>query len=274
MEARVRFAVAPSNGGPFGDPREAVRLARAAEEAGWDGYFSWDALIVRDDPPPTYDPWVILSAVATATERIRIGTCIAVIARYKPHVMARTLASLDVLSGGRLMLGVGIGGGAASFEAFGEPGQARIRAERLDEALDIITRLWSGETLTYRGKHFVVDGFRLTAVPLQQPRVPILVGGDSPAALRRAARWDGWIGPDEDPMGAGPDDVALVCERLREAGAPVEGFEVAWGGMTAPGGRSVAAYGEAGATWWVETCVGSREDVMARVAAGPPAGDR
>lgn len=270
----MRFAVAPPNWGPFGDPREAIRLATAAEAAGWDGYFSWDALMVRDDPPPTYDPWVILSAVATATERIRIGTCIAVLARYKPHVMARALASLDVLSDGRLVLGVGIGDGGASFEAFGEPGQARIRGERLDEALEIITRLWSGQEVTYRGEHHVVDGFRLTAVPLQQPRVPILVGGDSPAALRRAARWDGWIGPDEDPMATGPADVAGVCERLREAGAPAEGFEVAWAGMTAAGDRSVGAYVEAGATWWIEVCAGSREDVMARVAAGPPLGDR
>jgi alkanesulfonate monooxygenase SsuD/methylene tetrahydromethanopterin reductase-like flavin-dependent oxidoreductase (luciferase family) len=84
----VRFGIAPPNWGPSGDPRAAVELAVVAEQAGWDGYFSWDALIVASDPPPTYDPWTILSAVATATERIRIGTCIAVLARYKPHLVA------------------------------------------------------------------------------------------------------------------------------------------------------------------------------------------
>lgn len=268
----MRSGIATPNWGPFGDPRAAVELAVAAERSGWDGYFSWDALIVRNDPPPTFDPWTILSAVATATQRIRIGTCIAVLARYKPHLVARTLASLDVLSEGRLTLGVGIGNGGAPFEAFGEPGEARIRAEKLDEALEVITRLWTGEQVTHHGKHYTVDGYALTALPVQRPRVPIWVGGDSPAAMRRAGRWDGWIGPDEDPFSATAEDVAAVRHRLGQEGASMPSFDIAWAGTTDPrDDASVDAFQRAGATWWIEVAVGNREEVLARVAAGPPA---
>jgi alkanesulfonate monooxygenase SsuD/methylene tetrahydromethanopterin reductase-like flavin-dependent oxidoreductase (luciferase family) len=132
--------------------------------------------------------------------------------------LARTLASLDVLCGGRLILGVAIGDGGSSFDAFGESAEARIRAEKLDEALEIITRLWSGDEISHRGKHFVVEKFALTALPLQRPRIPIWVGGDGPPALRRAARWDGWIGPDEDPLAATPDDLITVCRNLQGRG--------------------------------------------------------
>jgi alkanesulfonate monooxygenase SsuD/methylene tetrahydromethanopterin reductase-like flavin-dependent oxidoreductase (luciferase family) len=105
-----------------------------------------------------------------------------------PHVLARTLATLEVLSGGRLSLGGGIVDGSTSYEALGEPGDARIRAQKLDEALDVITRLWSGEPVTHHGHHYVVDGFALTAVPLQRPRIPIWVGGDSRPATWRMSR--------------------------------------------------------------------------------------
>jgi hypothetical protein len=185
--------------------------------------------------------------------------------------LARTLASLDVLCGGRLILGVAIGDGGSSFDAFGESAEARIRAEKLDEALEIITRLWSGDEISHRGKHFVVEKFALTALPLQRPRIPIWVGGDGPPALRRAARWDGWIGPDEDPLAATPDDLITVCRNLQGAGASLQSFDVAWAGKTDIGDEgSVADYQSAGATWWIEVILGSREEILARVAAGPP----
>lgn len=273
MEESLRFGIAPPNWGPFGAPRDAADLAVVAEKAGWDGYFTWDALIVKENPPPTFDPWVILSAVVMATERIRIGTCVAVLPRYKPHLLAMTLASLDVLSGGRLTLGVGIGDGSVrrNFEAFGEPGDLRIRAEKLDEALEIITRLWSGEKVNHRGKHHIVEDFALTAVPVQQPRIPIWVGGDSPPALRRAARWDGWIGPDDNPLKTTPDDVTVVCGRIREAGGSPRSIDIAWAGKTELGdGEQIEAYHRAGATWWIEVLLGTRQEVLSRVADGPP----
>lgn len=246
----------------------------AAERAGWHGYFTWDGLPVRDDPPPTYDPWVILAAVAMATESIRIGTCVAVLPRYKPHLLAVTLASLDALSGGRMILGVGMGDWTSpgAFAKFGEPTEPRIRARMLDEALEIITRLWSGESLDHPGKHYVVDGFALSALPMQRPRIPIWVGGDSLPAMRRAALWDGWIGPDDDPMGSTPENVPAVRRRLGEAGADLGSFEIAWGGVTTPDDVDLMyAYQQAGVTWWVEILLGNRSEVLGRVEAGPPA---
>jgi alkanesulfonate monooxygenase SsuD/methylene tetrahydromethanopterin reductase-like flavin-dependent oxidoreductase (luciferase family) len=153
-------------------------------------------------------------------------------------------------------------------EAFGEPGDARIRAERLDEALEVITRLWSGDEVTHHGKHYTVDGYALTALPLQRPRIPIWVGGDSPAAMRRAARWDGWIGPDEDLLSGTPEEVAAVRQRLGRAGASMPSFEIAWAGKTEPGhDGALTAYQRAGATWWIEMAIGSREDILARVTS-------
>jgi probable F420-dependent oxidoreductase len=273
VEEALRFGIAPPNWGPFGAPGDAADLAVVAEKAGWDGYFTWDALIVKESPPPTYDPWVILSSVAMATERIRIGTCVAVLPRYKPHLLAMTLASLDVLSGGRLTLGVGIGDWSAlrNFDAFGEAGDLRIRAEKLDEGLEVISGLWSGEKVNHRGKHYIVEDFALTAVPVQQPRIPIWVGGDSPPALRRAARWDGWIGPDDNPLETTPDDVTAVRRRLDEAGGSPRSVDIAWAGKTGPGdGEQVEEYHRAGATWWIEILLGARTEVLTRVADGPP----
>lgn len=263
----LSFGIAPPNFGPFGDPAAAAELAATAEEAGWDGYFCWDSLPMGPEPPPAYDPWVILSAVAVATARIRVGTCIAVVPRYHPHLLARTLVSLDVLSNGRLILGVGIGGDdGASAEAFGEAGDARVRAEKLDEALDIVTRLWAGEELSHRGPHYTVDGFTLAARPVQTPRIPIWVGGDSPPALRRAARWDGWVGPN-NPANATVDDLKQVRRRLAAAGAGPD-VQLAWAGPTNTE-ESLAEFQEAGASWWVVPALGSREQVLDRVAAGP-----
>lgn len=186
--------------------------------------------------------------------------------------LARTLVSLDVLSSGRVIFGAGLGGdGGASIKAFGENAATRARAQKTDEALEIITRLWSEDSVTFRGEHYTVDGFTLSARPVQQPRIPIWVGGDSPAALRRAARWDGWLGPSENPLESSPDDVRSVRKQLdAERGATA--LDIAWSGTTAGRGNSVTTYRDAGATWWIEVLLGSREEMLSRVAAGPPTG--
>ena len=180
--------------------------------------------------------------------------------------------TLDLLSNGRLILGVGIGDGGASVEAFGDSGEARVRAEKLDESLEIITRLWSGDEVTHRGPHYVVEAFTLAAQPVQRPRIPIWVGGDSAPALRRAARWDGWIGPDKAPGQATLDQLNGVCNRLAVAGA-APNFDVAWAG-NAGEDESVADYGAAGATWWIVPAIGTRDQVLQQAAAGPPGAER
>lgn len=204
-----------------------VRLAQAAETAGWEGLFVWDHLgFVRG--APSGDPWVILAAVAQATERLKIGTAVTPLPRRRPHVLANTLATLDRLSGGRVILSVGLGGVPQEFAAFGEPGDAQYRTAMLDEGLEVLSRLWSGESVTHRGTHYTLDGVALAPLPVQRPRIPIWVGGESRPALRRAARWDDWVigGVDEHcELTITPEQmaekIAYICRHRTEA-APLD----------------------------------------------------
>jgi alkanesulfonate monooxygenase SsuD/methylene tetrahydromethanopterin reductase-like flavin-dependent oxidoreductase (luciferase family) len=270
IKEKLRYGVAVPNWGLGSNPGAIGELARAAEVANWDGYFTWDALLVGEAPPPTYDPFLSLALAAVATTHIRIGTCILVAPRYAPHLLAMRMANLDVLSGGRLIMGVGLGDKAATFATFGEPGSARNRAEKLDEMLDIVHRLWTGERVSHAGKYFTVDGFTLNPVPIQKPRIPIWVGGDSPGALARAARWDGWIGPDADPFTATIAGLTAVWTSISEQRSPPAAFDLAWAGPigTAPGQRPEDME-DAGATWLISPATGDRDRVTRQVAEGP-----
>ena len=274
----MRYGIVTPNLGEYADPRVAVRLARVAEAAGWEAFFVWDHLgFVRG--VPSGDPWIILSAVAALTTRLKLGLAITPLARRRPQVVANAMASLDLLSGGRAIFGAGLGGVPEEFTAFGEPGDAKERAAMLDEGLQILDGLWSGETVTHRGRYYSVQGVTLTPRPLQSPRIPIWIGGEGPPALRRAARWDGWLAPatshDGTPtMAKSPERIAeMVAEirRLRTTDAP---FEVAIDGYSEVGDPALPrAYGAAGATWWLESiheARGTLDTVMARVKAGPP----
>lgn len=269
-EDTLRHGIAVPNWDLGSNPGVIGELARAAETAGWDGYFTWDALFVRASPPPTYDPFMSLALAAVATTRIRIGTCILVAPRYDPHLLALRMANLDVLSGGRVILGVGIGDKAATFEAFGEAGSARVRAEKLDETLDIVHRLWTGERVVHAGKHFTVDGFTLNPTPVQRPRIPIWIGGDSPGALARAARWDGWIGPDDDPFNKTIADMVAVRTSIGLQRSPAASFDLAWAGPTGgdPGQRP-QDMANAGATWLITPATGDRDAIFRQATDGP-----
>lgn len=275
----MRHGIVVMNLGDFADPRTVVRLARLADSSGWDGLFLWDHLgFVWDGP--SGDAWTTLAMVAASTERLVVGTAVSPIARYRPHVLANMLATLDVGSGGRVILGVGLGGVSREFAAFGEPEDLRTRAEMTDEALEVITRLWAGEKVTHQGRHYTVRDITLAPLPVQRPRIPIWIGGMSEGALRRAARWDGWLASaatQEVTMSHDPAALAAVVERLhlyrREAGRTSEPFDVAVDGYTGPSDRTlVAEYAAAGATWWLESLHGMRgttAEQFARVAAGP-----
>jgi alkanesulfonate monooxygenase SsuD/methylene tetrahydromethanopterin reductase-like flavin-dependent oxidoreductase (luciferase family) len=166
---------------------EVVEFAVAAEQAGWDGVFVSDSIT-----DGTTDPWVTLGAIAARTERITLGTWISAPATYQPWRLALAAASLDQLSGGRLMLGVGLGVGA-DFDRFGDGSPPAVRARRYDEALEVIELLWSGEPVTFAGEFFRLDDVTLPIVPLQEPRIPTVVAGWWPneRPFRRAGRWDG-----------------------------------------------------------------------------------
>lgn len=167
--------------------REILEFAVAAEEAGWDGVF------VSDSPTDgCTDPWVTLGAIAARTERVTLGTWITAPATQPPWRLAHAVASLDQLSGGRVMLGVGLGVGD-DFDRFGDRSAQRARARKYDEALEVMTQLWSGEPVTFDGEFFQLDEVTLSVVPVQRPRVPIVVAGWWPnrRPFDRAARWDG-----------------------------------------------------------------------------------
>jgi alkanesulfonate monooxygenase SsuD/methylene tetrahydromethanopterin reductase-like flavin-dependent oxidoreductase (luciferase family) len=270
----MEFGLCTANIGTYADPRAVARLAVAAERAGWDGVFVWDHLGFVWGPPAG-DPWILLAAAAAATSRIRLGTTVTPVARRRPQVLAQTVTTLDLLAGGnRVVFGAGLGGQATEFTAFGEDADEHVRAERLDEGLEVLRRLWSAERVTHRGRHFTVAGVTLAPAPAS---CPIWIGGNSAAALRRAARFDGWVPDtaDEERMTMAPDELAAGVETIRALRASDDPFAVAvlgYGDGTLEWPR---AYGAAGATWWLESIHdlrGSPEELLALVAAGPPRG--
>src|ERR687893_2764083 len=147
----MRYGIVTANLGEYADPRVVVRVAQVAEEAGWEAFFVWDHLGFVWGSPSS-DPWISLSAVAVRTTHLKLGTAITPLARRRPQVVANALASLDLLSGGRMIFGAGLGGNPEEFTAFGESGDAKKRAAMLDEGLQILDGLWSGETVTHCGQ--------------------------------------------------------------------------------------------------------------------------
>ncbi|MFB9471090.1 TIGR03619 family F420-dependent LLM class oxidoreductase [Nonomuraea salmonea] len=267
----MRYGIDVAILGELAEPARLVALAREAEAAGWDAVLVWDHLAFAWGTPSA-DPWVALAAAAQATSRIRLGTAVTAVARHRPEVLAHTVATLDRLSGGRVILGAGLGGVREEFTAFGS---ARPGGAALDEALDVMSSLWSGDEVRHRGAHYTVDGVRLAPLPLQRPRVPVWVGGTAAGALRRAARWDGWIVAGDDQEGRmtlSPGSLDAQVAELRRHRATADDLDVAVIGVSEPG-SAVRAYAEAGATWWLEHLHGYRgsvERLMQRVRAGPP----
>jgi alkanesulfonate monooxygenase SsuD/methylene tetrahydromethanopterin reductase-like flavin-dependent oxidoreductase (luciferase family) len=267
-----------------GGPAEAAELAALAEAAGWDGVFTWDGIAVG--PGDTYDPWVLLAAIAMRTERVRIGAVVTPPARRRPWKLARETMTVDRLSGGRLVLPVGLGAlDDAAFGGVGEPTDARTRAELLDESLTILEGLWSGEPFAFDGRHYRFDALTFRPVPVQRPRIPVWVVGawPSPRSMARAARWDGIIAqaPAADGTSAAPTpaqlrEIAAWLVREREAADRTGPYDVIAQGST-PAADPVAAraavspFEDAGATWWIEAdWATSLDGLRARIAAGPP----
>ncbi len=273
----------------FSDPNTLVDLAKIAETAGWDGVFVWDSLLFDQQwMPPIVDPWITLAAIATSTERVKIGTMIAQLARRRPWKVAREVVTLDHLSRGRMILGVGLGySAAAEFEQFGEAGDARVRADKLDECLDILTGLWSGTPFSYQGQYYQLKETTFLPKPVQQPRVPIWVAGYWPnkRPFRRAARWDGAC-PAEIEI---RDDGFSILPSSPESARTMTGYINAHRTSSEPfdvivsralpqddpvqTAELVAAYAEAGVTWLLRDMLPwevSLEQAYEIVRGGPP----
>jgi alkanesulfonate monooxygenase SsuD/methylene tetrahydromethanopterin reductase-like flavin-dependent oxidoreductase (luciferase family) len=267
----MRFGLSVANFGSYAEPARIAELAAAAEAAGWEGLFLWDHLSFAWGPPAG-DPWLLLAAAAHATERLRLGTHVTPVPRRRPHVLALTVATLDRLSGGRVVFGAGLGGNERELEAFGDEVDARVRGAMLDEGLELLRRLWSGDEVEHRGEHYRADRVTLGALPLQRP-LPIWVGGNAPRPLRRAARYDGWAANSSyiDRMTLDPGDVAARLETIRGVRGDLAGFDVVVQGLSDLADPS--AYAATGATWWLENVHDRRggfDEQLARVRAGPP----
>src|SRR5438105_730765 len=152
----MQFGLSIPNFGEYADPRLMLDIARDAEAAGWDGLFLWDHMLwTYPEPQPVADCWTLLSAIAAATERIKLGPMITPVARYMPWRLAREAATVDHLSGGRLVLGVGIGGDwFGDYSAFDQPADHKSHADMLDEGLQVIVGLWSGEPFSFEGQYY------------------------------------------------------------------------------------------------------------------------
>jgi alkanesulfonate monooxygenase SsuD/methylene tetrahydromethanopterin reductase-like flavin-dependent oxidoreductase (luciferase family) len=278
----VSCAVGLPNIGEYGDPLLLVELARDAEAAGWAGAFVWDHVAYREAGWPVADPYVTVAAIAAQTERIRLGVLVSAVARRRPTKLARELATLDVLSGGRLVVGAGLGSQAEEeFTWFGEDGDAKVRAQKLDEGLEIIDGLWRGEPFEYAGAHHQARTPGFLPRPVQRPRPPVWIAGRWPATrpFRRAARWDGVFPTFKDglrdatpPVEALQEVVAYMREQRVDAAAP---FDVVLEGVSdGPDPALIAPYEQAGLTWWVEKLGWFRaplDEMRARIARGPPA---
>jgi alkanesulfonate monooxygenase SsuD/methylene tetrahydromethanopterin reductase-like flavin-dependent oxidoreductase (luciferase family) len=272
----MKFAIEIAPFGELGEARNVMKLALAAEAAGWDGLFIWDHLGYAFDYSGG-DVWVLLSAAAAVTERIRLGSSVTPLPRRRPQVLAQTLVSLDRLSNGRLIFGAGLGASDRELDAFGETMDLRERAARLDEGLEVLDRLLQGETLTFAGQYYSAKDVTLQPRPVQQPRPPVWIGGESRPALRRAARWDGWsaFGLNMDLTMLHPpewyaEQIAYIHTHRNSSGP----FDVAVSGVTSASDAHLPReYADAGATWWFETLAGLRgsvEEMLAWVNLGPP----
>lgn len=266
------------------DLRTIGDLTEQAETAGWDGLFISDAMAISAKGFPDFDffdPWVGLAVMATHSERIRIGTIITPVPRRRPWKLARETLSIDHLSNGRLILGVGLGAAEhdGGFFKVGEPMDIKVRAQKLDEGLAILTGLWTGKQFSFTGEHYQVQEMTMLPQAVQSPRIPIWVPGvwQKPKSMERALRWDGIIPQKHKSMtrmtASEIRELKQFVDEHREQKSP---FDIIAGGQTSGSNRKQAVkkvqpYIRAGATWWLESMMTfSFDDLRARIKQGPP----
>ena len=263
------------------DPRRVARLAADAEKAGWDGFYVWDHMLAEPDMAVA-EAWMTMAAIATATERVRIGAMVTPLARRRPWVLARQIATLDQLSDGRLTVGIGLGDdGWREFSAFGDETSARARGEMLDESLAIIQGLLAGNALDFTGRYFTVRTSAVLPKPVQDP-VPIWAAIRWPnrKPLDRAARLPGcfpiFAGSGQLPAPPDAADLTELRAELAKRGAP-ESADVAvrvalhrLPSQQRP--DAIATLAAAGVTWLLEAFAPGQDaaQIEEYVRSGPP----
>jgi alkanesulfonate monooxygenase SsuD/methylene tetrahydromethanopterin reductase-like flavin-dependent oxidoreductase (luciferase family) len=282
----MQYGLSLPNGGVCGDARVLAELGCLAETAGWDGVFVEDYIVHQSDGAvPTCDPWIALAAIAIGTRQIRLGTSVTPLSRRRPWKVAREAVALDQLSNGRFILGVGSGdAGEAGFSRVNEVKDAKERARILDEALDIILGLWSGEPFSYQGRYFQVDEMTFLPTPVQKPRIPILVGGGWPlkGPSSRATHYDGCCLYKQHKPGDFSDwtldevrALKAFIEKQRSKQQQTAPYEIKLGGRSRSADWEqdralIKSFAEVGVTWWVEYVpASSLEDMRESVKHGP-----
>ena len=276
----MRYGLDVSITGAYAQVSFLADLAALAEEAGWDGFFVQEGLL-SSGSEPLVDPWIALCAIALRTRRLRLGALMTPLAAYHPWQIARQTVTLDHLSQGRLIFGAGLGERPDAFEQVGEEVDPRCRAEKLDEGLEILQRLWSGEVVNFQGVRYQLTNAQLLPKPLQSPRLPIRVAGYWPhhKPFRRAVRFDGIYIASQTANGESltPLDLQEALAYIKTRRTATSPFDVAFAGETPEAGEAGAAiaqpYAGAGVTWWLEGIWperGAAEQMRERIRQGPP----
>ena len=275
----MKFGVyAPNFGDTFGNPLLVTELAVEAEKAGWDGFFLWDHIMSAEEGfPDTVDPFIALTSIAENTEKIHIGTTVTPLPRRRPWKLARETVTLDLLSEGRLILGIGLGGSSEN-SLMNEETNPRIMAKMADEQLEILHGLWSGEEFSYHGKYYKIDEVRFLPRPVQNPRIKLWGAGTWPkkGPFRRAAKLDGVIPLSVDyrnPLT--PDDFRNMIEYMENHGLgyPYDVVEISFDcTKNDDKKRSIHEFRDAGVNWWLELVSdwnGSYEKIKDIIMQGP-----
>jgi alkanesulfonate monooxygenase SsuD/methylene tetrahydromethanopterin reductase-like flavin-dependent oxidoreductase (luciferase family) len=278
----MKFGLSLPNHGDYGDIHRIIDLAIEAEESGWDGFFLWDH--IARGVAPQIDSWIAMSAIASATHTMRLGMLVTPISRRRPWKVAREIVTLDHLSGGRMVLGVGLGDFMEKeFTNFGEVADKVERGKMLDEGLEIINGLQSEKEFHYSGKYYKIRGTSFSPSPIQHPRVPVWVAGKWPnkKPFRRAAQWDGVV-----PLHRSRDvklpftieEVKQINQYIQQYRTVDSPFDFCLSGVLPyrkPGADKafLAPYADAGVTWWIEFIypgTGSVKENTERIHLGPP----
>jgi alkanesulfonate monooxygenase SsuD/methylene tetrahydromethanopterin reductase-like flavin-dependent oxidoreductase (luciferase family) len=254
----MKFCLCLPPFGPYGDAQTLANLAQDAERAGWDGFFIWDHIAGERYPERMVDPWVALAAIALNTKKIRIGALVTPIPRRRPWKVARESVSIDHLSGGRLIFGVGTGSGVGEWDNLGEEPDQKTRGEMLDEGLEVVTALWSGKRTNISGKHYKIKDTLFLPKPIQEPRIPIWVAGIWPnkKPFRRAARWDGMFPLFPHAGDKTLDQLKDLVNYIKRWRDPDKPFDILFRGFPLPNDDPEEAvqilkpYEEIGVTWW------------------------
>ncbi len=282
MAKKIKYGIVTPNIGEFyGSIDNLVKISQKIETTGWNGHFIWDWILGNKDPiHQIVDPWIALTAMASRTKKIKLGTNITPIPRRRPWKLARETVSLDRFSNGRLILGVGLGfPPEEEFAAFGEESDIKIRAKKMDEGLEVLLGLWSGTKFSYNGEYYKIDNVTFLPKALQTPRIPIWGAGTWPfkKPFIRSTKLDGVVPMDNDDYFPTPKTLLEIISLIKEHRSNMKDFDIVacvrtMGIDSQKREELLSEYIDVGATWLVESIDESTDktECFDFIEQGPP----